>query len=224
MTKWLVTELNFHILLSYTNGYKKALRGTAGVLAKAIAYIYPQEKVRKRTTIMDYHIMQMNKITQYTDIKPYIGIGNICLGSTRRDILRICGKPDRHSVINFSNGSCDKDWEYFNFGLTLCFSSTDGWVLGTINVESEKAALFGHNFIGLREAEFLEKIKQSDIPPIVLEDDFVELGSRDYMCDELGLSFWIQDGIVDSITIFPRYDKSGETPIWPQVDDLNSSV
>jgi len=30
-----------------------------------------------------------------------------------------------------------------------------------------------------------------------------------------GLSFWIQDGFVESITLFPEYTEDGEGIVWP---------
>ncbi len=47
-------------------------------------------------------------------------------------------------------------------------------------------------------------------------DDFTELGSKDYWCEDLGLSFWIQDGTMTSIAIFPKYEDDGDTVIWPE--------
>lgn len=106
-------------------------------------------------------------------------------------------------------------WEYYEIGVQLTFCSDDNWLLGTITVESEDAELMGRHFIGMDENEFLKKTGDVGIET-ELEDDFTELGSKDYWCEALDLSFWIQDGKMTSIAIFPKYDESGEIPLWPK--------
>ena len=149
-------------------------------------------------------------------IEPLIGINGLQLGKDMSDVVDIIGEPDERSSRQFPDESEDKTWEYSNIGLSLTFSSDDDWKLGVITVEAADAELSGHCFIGLEEKVFLDQIEEARITPTVLDDDFRELGSKDYKCDRLGLSFWIQDGKVSSITIFPKYDESGEVPLWPE--------
>jgi hypothetical protein len=47
-----------------------------------------------------------------------------------------------------------------------------------------------------------------------LDDDFKELNSKDYTSNSNGISFWINNGIVESISISPNYQKDDETPIY----------
>ena len=149
-------------------------------------------------------------------IKPHKGIEGLPLGIERSEVIDILGKPEDRSKMGFPDGSYDEDWEYLQLHLQLTFSSDDNWLLGVITVESEKAELAGHHLIGLDEMAFLKTLRQANIGPAVLDDDFKDLGSKDYVCGKLGLSFWVQDGIVTSITIFPKYDKSGNVPLWPE--------
>lgn len=111
---------------------------------------------------------------------------------------------------------CDENWEYPELGLILSFLSDDDWLLGSITVESEEAELSGCVLIGMEEQIFLATAENAGIAPIELDDDFTELGCRDYVCDELDLSFWVSEGELVSITIFPQYDEAGEKPIWPK--------
>ena len=149
-------------------------------------------------------------------IKPLIGIDGLSLGSKMTDVLKILGEPDNRTINRFGKDkSWDAGWDYLNHGLKLTFSSDDNWLLGSITTDSADAELAGYYFIGLDEKVFLKAVKAADIPPVILDDDFKELGSRNYSCDELGLSFWVQDGTVSNITIFPEYDESGNIPLWP---------
>ena len=156
---------------------------------------------------------------QHVKIKPLIGIDGLTLGIKMSDVLNILGEPDHRKFWDFEDGSCDKTWEYSKLGLELTFSSDDKWLLGNITVESENAELEGYQLIGLDEQEFLKRLQQTDIGPIQLDDDFVELGSRDYVCDRLSLSFWVNDGKLESITIFPEYDENGIVPLWPCIPE-----
>ncbi len=38
---------------------------------------------------------------------------------------------------------------------------------------------------------------------------------KDYILPEHELSFWIVDGMVDNISIFPEYDETRDVFIWP---------
>jgi len=150
-------------------------------------------------------------------IKPLIGIEGLSLGITKEEARNILGPPDKCSVQDFKqDGSHDEDWEYWKLGLKLTFSSEDNWLLGTIEVASKEATLAGHRLIDLTEEQLLERLNQIDITPTILEDDFMDLSLRNFFCDKYSLTFWVQDGIVTSIAIFPKNDESGNTPLWPK--------
>jgi len=159
--------------------------------------------------------MKNRQILHKIIIKPLTGIEGLSLGISKSDVIKILGEPDHRSTENLIDDSPDELWDYFKLGLELSFYSDHNALLGNITIESPHAELAGYHLIGLDEKELLETLKKAGIEPIVLEDDFEELGSRYYVCDRLGLSFWVQDGKVDSITIFPEYDESNEIPMWP---------
>lgn len=149
-------------------------------------------------------------------IIPHVGINGLSLGIEKSAALNILGEPDGRSFRTYEeDGSSEEMWEYSKIGMDLTFSSDDNWLLGSISVESKDADLIGECFIGMGENEFLKKTREVGID-IEMEDDFAELGSKDYRCDKLDLSFWIQDGKLTSISIFPKYDESGNIPLWPE--------
>ena len=149
-------------------------------------------------------------------IKPLIGIEGLSLGLSMEEVVSILGKPDKRSLRKFKDGSCDKYWDYLTLGLELTFSSDNNWLLGRITAQAKDSKLEGKSMIGLDEMKFLEMLKKTNISPIALEDDFRELDSKNYVCDKLGLSFWVHEGELESITIFPEYDKTGDIPLWPE--------
>ncbi|HPD48625.1 MAG TPA: hypothetical protein PLY61_17195 [Anaerohalosphaeraceae bacterium] len=151
------------------------------------------------------------------EIKPFVGIGGLFLGMSKEDVRRAMGEPDDRSVqTHEGDNSRDETWEYSETGLDATFSSVDDWVLGSITVKSQIAELQGLRLVGMTEQDYLEKVRDAGMI-LQLEDDFRELGSRDYSCDAMGLSFWVHDGVLQSITIYPKYDESGDTPLWPKV-------
>ncbi len=151
-------------------------------------------------------------------IKPLIGIDSIHLGMQRNVVETVLGVPDLFEQKAYDeDDSTEVILEYTSFGIELTFSSTDNYLLGTITIKSEEAELNGHKIIGLRENEFLNLLSHINIGPIKLEDDFIDLDSRDYTCDSLSMSFWVHNGILTSITLYPKYDDTGNTPIWPNI-------
>ena len=149
-----------------------------------------------------------------TEIIPYVGFDQIKLGQTLGRVELILGKAtDRNKEI-FSDKSISVTLKYPNLGIDLDFSSDDDFRLGTMTFYSKEFTLNGMSLIGLNEIEFIMKLKKV-FPDLELDDDFKELNSKDYTSNSNGISFWIENGIVESISIFPQYKDDDETPIWP---------
>ncbi|MEZ5324861.1 MAG: hypothetical protein R3F19_07350 [Verrucomicrobiales bacterium] len=142
-------------------------------------------------------------------ITPHHGLGDIPLGISRGMVLRLLGQPDEKDAETFADGSEIEYFEYNSPAVSLGFSSVDGDKLGTITIRSEEATLEGRRVVGVPIDELLE-----NCPGLVLDDDFEENG-QDYVDDARGLSFWVSDGIVDNVTVFPDWIDD-ETPRWPE--------
>lgn len=149
-----------------------------------------------------------------TEITPYFGFDKIKLGQTLGRIELLLGKASEHKKETYSDNSSDVILKYHNLGVDLTFSSDDDFRLGTITFYSKDFLLKGEKLIGLKESEFVMK-SNLIFSDIELDDDFKELNSKDYTSNTNGISFWINNGIVESISIFPNYQDDNETPIWP---------
>ena len=97
--------------------------------------------------------------------------------------------------------------------LDLTFSAEYKFKLSTITAHSPDSELFGFKLIGMEEETFLKIAGGLGYGVPEIGDDWEEY--KDYFLDSIGLSFWISDGIVENITIYPEYDESGNTIIWP---------
>ncbi|MEA1787670.1 hypothetical protein U1E44_16330 [Arenibacter sp. GZD96] len=149
-----------------------------------------------------------------TEIIPYFGFDKIKFGLTLGQTELLLGKSSENNKESYSDNSSDVILKYHNLGFNLTFSSDNDFRLGTITFYSKDFSLKGKKLIGLKETEFVMK-SNLIFSDLQLDDDFTELNSKDYTSNSNGISFWINNGIVESISIFPNYQKDNETPIWP---------
>ena len=145
------------------------------------------------------------------NIIPLVGIDDIILGSTKEEIANLLGEPDAKEQDEWPDDTLSETWSYQDMGLELNFDSEDGYRLTTITTTSSGASLEGINPIGLEEKKFVELL-----PLVKLDDDFEENG-KGYIYPEKEISFWVLDGVVVNLTLFPEYDKTGNIPIWPNI-------
>jgi hypothetical protein len=68
--------------------------------------------------------------------------------------------------------------------------------------------------IGCDLADLPRLAREADIHDLELTDDFAESG-RCYQSEQHGLMLWVAKDKVVNLTIFPRFDDSGEEPQWP---------
>jgi len=148
------------------------------------------------------------------DVLPKIGVDIIRFGMNMNEVRALWGQPE--SIEHFTpleeqpeNRSVN--WEYSN-GTVFSFDSDDNFLLTCISSTSELALIDGHPLVGSSIKEL--KLRY---PTLVLDDDFEENG-QDHVIPELEVSIWSFNEIVDSITIFPEYDSSGNNIIWPSKD------
>jgi len=146
------------------------------------------------------------------EVVPHTGLGKVKLGMTMPQVASELGEPDTKS----SDRVGDSSWYYKTQGIRCDFSADDSWRLGSIEVSTPAFCLYDDSIGGRSEAELCELRDSGRLKGLVLDEEFPELEAKEYACDSLGLSFWICDGVVQSMTIFPRFDASGEVVLWPE--------
>ena len=149
-----------------------------------------------------------------TEIIPYFGFDKIKFGLTLGQTELLLGKSSENNKESYSDDSSNVVLKYHNLGFNLTFSSDNDFRLGTITFYSKDFSIKGKKLIGLKETEFVMR-SNLIFSDLQLDDDFIELNSKDYTSNSNGISFWINNGIVESISIFPNYQNDNETPIWP---------
>lgn len=151
------------------------------------------------------------------DIIPHIGIGHIKFGLNEAEIIDLLGEPTRYERVAFEADQSEMVTLYFDsHGLELCLSSDEDFRLDSITIRSEVYQLFGVSYWGRAETFLVEASEKDALSDLKLTDEFPQIHARDYHSDALGLSFWIQDGIINPITMFPAYDASGNVVQWPE--------
>jgi hypothetical protein len=146
------------------------------------------------------------------EIQPFVGFGQIKFGMTLEQVKTLLGEPTSSTKDKHEDGTDDVSLLYGEQGVELSFMSEDEYNLGLITCYAPTFTVDGTSYTGLSEAEFLETAKFEDL---IQDEEFVEVDSKDYTVDSKGLSFWIQDGFVESITLFPEYTADGEEIVWP---------
>lgn len=149
-------------------------------------------------------------------IIPHVGFELVKFGMTQEAVESKLGKPSEVYEEKIE-GVQEVVMDYQDIGVDLSFSSSDNFKLGTISFYERGVLVNDVEFIGMKEEDFLAAADEAGITDLMLEDDFDDLDSKDYYSDDLSISFWLVDGRVDSITVFPAYDpEDEETVLWPE--------
>ena len=165
----------------------------------------------------------MKKLNDIIQIRPLVGVDDILLGSDRASVRNTLGEPDRIETEEHVDNTTEETWCFEELGLELVFESDVEFLLGRITVLTPNSEMNECRLIGLPEADFLSRTKSSGLA-VVLDDFFHDSPYRDYMCDELNLSFWVNNGVLENICIMPQFDESGQTEVWPERGSANEAT
>ncbi|MFT7676378.1 MAG: hypothetical protein ACI8QC_000349 [Planctomycetota bacterium] len=148
-------------------------------------------------------------------IRPAIGYGNLVLGVDRAVVRARFGDPNSVKVDDWGDGVVQERWCYRSHQIELDFDSDDEGRLSGINVFSPLAHIGGRELIGMQEPVFLDGFRRAGIDDIILEDDMEGTDCRQYSSERWNLSCWVTMGELESITVWPLYDETGDIPQWP---------
>lgn len=149
-------------------------------------------------------------------LHPGHGAGHFVLGSSPLALRSAAGDPETVEPGTHADDGLES-WTYHGDAIEVRFDPEDGERVGWIVVRDPRATLAGLKLIGREEQTALDTLQRAGIGPIVLADDFGG-GMRDYEWAAGSLSIWVSDGVVESITLMPFFDETGNVPLWP--DDV----
>ena len=150
------------------------------------------------------------------DVRPGHGVGPLIHGMTRDSVRTALGEPESRGVEDMGDSEPVEIWEYEKAGLQAWFARDDDWRLGTITLFHREAAIGGVRFVGRPESELVHAATEAGLGSVEIEDDFEEAG-RDYQSGEECISFWVEAGVVESLTATPRFDDDEDTVLWPDL-------
>lgn len=146
------------------------------------------------------------------EVNPFIGVDGLVFGMSRKAVAVVLGPPGSQR-----RESCgDEIWDYAQLGLTCGFADDDEYLLGSITLRTSEARFHGVSLVEVPERELVRLGKSGLLPGLLLEEDLPDLQARNYECESLGLGFWVTDGHVQNMTVYPEYDQSGERVLWPR--------
>ena len=152
------------------------------------------------------------------EVQPLQGVAGALFGMSPTQIEKVLGPPDESRIDiqeDFANLSeecfvTSRKWQYNDLGISLSFTAPDDRPFDTrfrsCEIVNPRVEVLGTQYIGLSEAEFLEAVAGSQLPETVLCSDLralcpgdPEYDVREYICDQLRITFWIEQGVVASI-------------------------
>ncbi|MEM7465882.1 MAG: hypothetical protein AAF387_03255 [Pseudomonadota bacterium] len=144
-------------------------------------------------------------------ISPHRGIDDILLGSSRTEIQAQLGQPEKKLQGQYDDDVESEVWTYRLLRLELGFDSDVDFRLARITTTHPDVNIKGFNPIGLAENFLLMKY-----PNLELQLDYGDEG-KDYVDRATDISFWLDQGKVSNITIYPEYDELENVPRWPRI-------
>jgi len=153
------------------------------------------------------------------NIQPGIGIGQIKFGISEEQLIAVLGKPLFVKEGEYVENSGDYNRElFYQEDLSFTFDSEDSYRLGLITIRHQGHTLFGRDLIGLPVEivkSFISK-EASEVPKFKdwSYEDVLNHISLDY--DNLGLSFWFDDNLLDEIQCSYLFFEDGNTVKWPE--------
>ncbi|HEX7642067.1 MAG TPA: hypothetical protein VF472_07620 [Burkholderiaceae bacterium] len=149
-----------------------------------------------------------------TSALPFHGVAPFVLGMQRAQVEALAGKPDAISNESFLDDLNQESWLYEEAGVVLDFVEDEEWRLGSITIESSSVALNGVRLVGTPADKLPGAAVAAGIADLTPSDESDESGTC-YESDTFGLMIWVANGVVVNFTLFPKYDESGEHPVWP---------
>ena len=143
------------------------------------------------------------------DVIPHQGTDQVTLGTTREAILAALGAPDKKTNDRHADGEVSEIWIYRLMRLELSFDSDNDYLLSHITSYHPFTLVRGFNPIGLAPKFLLQKYPHLDLDVEISDDE------KYYTDKVLDLTYGIARGKVVSVTVFPEFDESGNSIMWP---------
>lgn len=150
-------------------------------------------------------------MTDLHTVKVGIGIGELLFGSSRDDVRKYLGSPDKIDIDRDTDGMKHELWIYELIGGSVSFDEEDDFRLSIIETSSPLATLEGMCVIGLARDAVLSHLCRFGIGNMTNNEDNLEK----ITFDDVELNLWFELDILRDIqwsVLFDEYDKIS----WPK--------
>jgi len=133
------------------------------------------------------------------EILPLKGLSELQFGDSKKDLVSKFGSPTSIDNKGGTNVCYSEIYKYASLGLDVYLDIDAKFVVWGFSVNSKEFTLKGLSPIGMSESEL-----SRSYPELVVE--VTDGRFREYVNEELGLLFFLRDGIVARIDINPNLD------------------
>ncbi len=166
----------------------------------AVLYILPHESPAIRCIFAPLK-PELPMKANFSDIKPYEGLGNLSFGADRETVKALLGDPvdtERFSLDEEEGGDTEA-WHYDEDGLSISFDEDHGWMLTSIAVSTPEYTLEGVALIGKSLENVKSIFEQKDWGTLDKDEEFEDdgSGSQLYFVEDQNMSLWFEN---DSLT------------------------
>ena len=159
----------------------------------------------------------MNK--QLKNIIAGQGLGNLKFGLAREQVKQLLGEPDESETYSYTESEQDltESWHYDELELSISFDEDEDWRLVTICISSDFYEFQHFNPVGMNKTELVAQLNKLEIRDLEYEDCSADESPNHelYSSDDLGMNFWIDEGIVTEVQWGPLLIDD-ENIDWPE--------
>lgn len=143
---------------------------------------------------------------------PHVGVGSLRFGMTLEEVRAIVGDPAFEETIDWPEDTATREWTFEDPDLDLSFADEDAMRL--VNITARQGLLRGVDVIGMPEEAAIAALHGAGSPPVAFAEEFAT-GLRVLRCEDDDLLLFVEDGVVQSIGLFPEHDADRDEWIWP---------
>jgi hypothetical protein len=150
-------------------------------------------------------------VTDFTTIRPGIGLGELRFGATRDEIRALAGEPTDVMPSEAEAGS--EVWIYESAAAALHFAGDASFRFVSCETFSVRAALNGETFVGDDREDAEAALERAGVTGVEWLSD-PEEGAGQLVAPAQGLALYFADGVVESIGWGVLFDDD-ENVLWP---------
>ena len=130
----------------------------------------------------------------FSDIKPFEGLGNLSFGADRETVKALLGNPVDTERFSLDEDSGDTEaWHYDDDGLSISFDEDFGWALTSIAISTPEYTLEGISLVGKTLENVKRMFEQKDWGTLEKDEELDEEGSEMYYVEDQNMTLYFEN-------------------------------